>query len=79
VEFNERILAIGSTRENLIELDEALERLSIANSQAAQVVDLVYFVGLSVSDAAGIIGVSVRTAGRLWAYARAWLRSELKQ
>lgn len=77
VNFDENQFEAGAVRENLIELDDALQRLEEINPQAAQIVNLVYFAGLSQREAATILDLSERTAGRLWAYARAWLRNEL--
>jgi len=61
----------------LLALDEALERLTTANAQAARLVELRYFAGFSNADAAAILGISPRKANQVWAYARAWLREEL--
>ena len=63
--------------ERLLALDEALERLSRANPQAAELVKLRYFAGCSNAEAASLLGVSPRKANQVWAYARAWLREEL--
>lgn len=65
-------------QEDLLALDEALERLSGVHSQAAELVQLLYFAGLKLPEAAEALGISPRTAGRLWAYARAWLRREIE-
>lgn len=59
--------------EELLALDEALTRLAEINAQAAELVKLCFFVGLTQEQAARELGVSVSTAERLWAYARAWL------
>jgi RNA polymerase sigma factor (TIGR02999 family) len=58
----------------LLAVDEALGRLAQADPQAAELVKLRYFAGMSIPDAAAALGVAPRTADRLWAYARAWLR-----
>ena len=63
--------------EDLIALDEALNRLTDVDAQAVELVHLRYFVGLSIPDAAELLGISPRTADRLWAFARAWLRREV--
>jgi RNA polymerase sigma factor (TIGR02999 family) len=63
--------------EDLISLDEALTRLKEVDAQAVELVHLRYFVGLSIPDAAELLGISPRTADRLWAFARAWLRREV--
>lgn len=64
--------------EDLLALDEALDKLEQSNPQAAQLVQLLYFSGLSRSQAAETLGISTRTADRLWTYARAWLRREMR-
>jgi RNA polymerase sigma factor (TIGR02999 family) len=64
--------------EDLLALDEALQKLADINSQAVELVQLLYFAGLTLPEAAQTLGVSPRTAGRLWAYARAWLRREIE-
>jgi RNA polymerase sigma factor (TIGR02999 family) len=64
-------------REDLIALDQALTKLSVANPQAAQMVELRYFAGLSIPEAAATLGIAPRSADRLWAYARAWLHEEI--
>jgi len=63
--------------EELLALDAALTRLEREEPEAASVVKLRYFTGLTIEEAAAAVGVSVRTANRHWAYARAWLFKEL--
>jgi RNA polymerase sigma factor (TIGR02999 family) len=70
-------VAIPEVREDLIALDEALTKFAAIQPQAAQLVQLRYFAGLSIPEAARTLGVSPRTADRLWAYARAWLHQEI--
>lgn len=65
--------------DELLALDEALTRLSEIKPQAAQLVKLCFFVGLTQEQAAKEMGVSVSTAERLWAYARAWLFREIRK
>ncbi len=64
--------------EELLALDEALERFSRMEPVAARLVDLRYFAGLGHQEAAGVLGISRRTADGLWAYARAWLLADLR-
>jgi RNA polymerase sigma factor (TIGR02999 family) len=64
--------------EDLLALDEALKRLGEEDPRAAQLVDLRYFVGLTLDEAAQVLGVSIGTAKRDWTYARSWLRNELR-
>src|SRR5262245_44496007 len=70
-------LTVPAIREDLLALDEALTRLAVANPQAAQLVQLRYFAGLSIPEVAQTLGISPRSADRLWAYARAWLHQEI--
>jgi RNA polymerase sigma factor (TIGR02999 family) len=69
--------AVPEVREDLLALDEALTRLASTDPQAAQLVQLRYFAGLSIPEAAKALGVSPRTADRLWAFARVWLLREV--
>ena len=72
------LLAAPEPREELVALDAALTRLAAADKQAADLVQLRYFAGLSIREIAEILGISPRTADRLWAYARAWLHQEIE-
>lgn len=60
--------------EDLVALDDALSRLEVEHPVAAGLVKLRYFAGLSLANAAAALELSERTAGRQWAFARAWLR-----
>ena len=62
---------------DLLALDDALTRLREADERKAQMVELRFFAGLSLSEAADTVGVSARTGERDWRMARAWLRKEL--
>ncbi len=59
--------------EDLLDLDEALDRLAGANPQAAELVKLKFYAGLTQREAAASLGLAARSADRLWAFARAWL------
>jgi RNA polymerase sigma factor (TIGR02999 family) len=67
----------SDARHDLIALDAALTRLAAEDPQAARLVELCHFAGLSVAEAARTLGISPRTADRVWAFARAWLHREL--
>jgi RNA polymerase sigma factor (TIGR02999 family) len=62
----------------VLAVDEALTALADDDAQAADLVRLRYFVGLSVPEAARLLNLSTRSAERLWAYARAWLRRAIE-
>jgi RNA polymerase sigma factor (TIGR02999 family) len=64
--------------EDLVSLDSALDELAAVDKPAADLVHLRYFAGLSMSEAAEALGISERTAARIWAYARAWLRQKIE-
>ena len=66
-------------REDLLALDPALDKLAAEDPLKADLVKLRYFVGLSLAEAAAALGLSERTAGRHWAYARAWLRRAVER
>ncbi len=70
-------LAIEPPREDVLALDEALARLEAEHPEAAQVVGLRYFAGLTVEEVADVTGASVSTIERRWRLARAWLRRAL--
>ena len=61
----------------LLELDEALTKLAQTDPAAAELVQLRYFGGLTIDQAAEVLGISQRTAYYTWAYARSWLRCEM--
>ena len=62
---------------DLVALDEALRSLAELDPSKARLVELRFFAGLSMQEAAEVIGISLRTAERQWTTARAWLRSAL--
>ncbi|MEZ5063519.1 MAG: ECF-type sigma factor [bacterium] len=63
--------------DEILSLEEALERLAAANERAAEVVELRFFAGLTVEEIAERLGVSGKTIQRDWITARAWLRKEV--
>jgi RNA polymerase sigma factor (TIGR02999 family) len=77
VDFDSGLQICDGADENLLALDEALERLATEDQEAAEVVKLRYFAGLTIEETASALGISVRTVNRHWAYARAWLFRQL--
>jgi RNA polymerase sigma factor (TIGR02999 family) len=71
-------LADPATPEEIMALDDAVARLAAEDPQAAEIVKLRLFAGLSIDQAAQATGVSRATAYRQWTYARAWLRSDIR-
>jgi RNA polymerase sigma factor (TIGR02999 family) len=65
--------------EELLAIDEALEKLAAQDPVKARLVELRYFAGLTGEQAAEVLGISPTTADRHWSYARAWLRAELRE
>ena len=74
LELEPDLAAAREPREDLLALDEALDQLAAQDPLKADLVKLRYFAGLTLPEAATALGMSERTAGRHWAYARAWLR-----
>jgi RNA polymerase sigma factor (TIGR02999 family) len=70
-------VAIEIPSDDLIALDEALTKLTEEEPAVADLVKLRYFAGLPLHQAAGVLGISERTAARYWAYGRVWLLREL--
>jgi RNA polymerase sigma factor (TIGR02999 family) len=77
VELDDAVPVAPAAEEGLLALDEALTRLAADDPEAAAVVQLRYFAGLSVEQAAQSLGMSRASAYRHWTFARAWLRQEL--
>jgi RNA polymerase sigma factor (TIGR02999 family) len=65
--------------EQVLLLDEALVRLAAVRPQAAELVQLRFFSGLTLEEAAPLVGLSPRSARRLWVFARAWLRRDMER
>jgi RNA polymerase sigma factor (TIGR02999 family) len=78
-ELQDADLLAPQPREDVVALDEALARLATTDRAAADLVQLRYFAGLTSADAAEVLGISERTADRLWTYARSWLYRQLKR
>jgi RNA polymerase sigma factor (TIGR02999 family) len=71
-------IALPMPEDDLVILDQALDRLTQEEESAAQVVKLCFFVGLTQEQAAKELGVSISTVERKWSFARAWLFEEMK-
>jgi RNA polymerase sigma factor (TIGR02999 family) len=77
VELDDAVPAPADTPDHLLALDEALTRLAAQDPEAAGLVNLRYFGGLSIEEAADVLGISRASAYRHWTFARAWLLQEL--
>jgi RNA polymerase sigma factor (TIGR02999 family) len=73
VEMDDERLVCSVPSEQIVALDEALERFAQEEPEKAQLVKLRFFAGLSIEEAAEVLGISRATASRHWTYARAWL------
>jgi RNA polymerase sigma factor (TIGR02999 family) len=71
-------MAVAERADELVALDEALDRLAVLDDRSARVVELRYFAGLTETETAEALGVSQRTVARSWATARGWLYQELR-
>ena len=69
----------GAPDDELLEVDEALDALAAHDARKAELVKLRYFAGFTLEEAAAALNLSVRTAKRDWAYARAWLFREISR
>lgn len=78
VDFENVDLVTSVTPDQLLAIDDALERLRAEDHLAGELVKIRLFAGLLLGDAAKVLGISTATAYRHWAYARAWLRTELQ-
>jgi len=70
-------LAVDSTGEDLLAVDDAVSKLAAQEPLLAKIVELRFFAGLTLQQTAEALNISLRTANRHWTYARAWLRREL--
>ena len=70
--------AAAENEEQLLAVNEALEKFAAQDKQKADLVKLRYFVGMTIEEAAEALGISAPTAKRHWAYARAWLAAEMR-
>ena len=77
-ELHESRIAVAVPSEELLAVDEALAALAREDPEAAEVVQMRYFVGMTVPEIAGALGLSPRTVDRHWTFARAWLKRTIR-
>jgi len=76
--LDEASLVASPVDEDILAVNEALDRLAATDSEAAELVKLRFFAGFTAEQAAEALGISARSADRIWAYARAFLLKQLK-
>jgi len=77
IDIQEVEIAAAATDDELLALNDALDKLAEQDKQKAELVKLRYFAGMDFEEAAEVLGISVPTANRWWAFARAWLFKEI--
>jgi RNA polymerase sigma factor (TIGR02999 family) len=77
VEFDATMIDRPEATDELLHVHDALDKLAAVDARKAELVKLRYFVGLTFEEIAALMSISVPTAHRDWAYARAWLRVEI--
>jgi RNA polymerase sigma factor (TIGR02999 family) len=78
VEMPDIACPVAQDGDQLLAVNEALEKFAAQDRPKAELVKLRYFVGMTIEEAAEVLGISEPTAKRHWAYARAWLAQEIK-
>jgi RNA polymerase sigma factor (TIGR02999 family) len=78
VDLDEVEIALPGDDDQILAVHEALDKFAAAEPRKAELVKLRYFVGLTLAEAAQVLGVSEPTVKRHWAYARAWLYQEIQ-
>jgi RNA polymerase sigma factor (TIGR02999 family) len=77
-ELHDSVLVLTAPPDELLAVHEALDEFAAVDPQAAELVKLRYFVGMTMEEAALALGLSKRTAEGLWTYARVWLRDKIQ-
>ncbi len=77
-ELHDSILTLVAPPDELLAVNEALDDLSAQDPQAAELVKLRYFVGMTMEEAAAAMGLGKRTAENIWTYARTWLHRKIR-
>ena len=78
ISLDEEVAGSTNNEVELIDIDEALNRLAEIDIQQSKIVELRFFAGLNVEETAQVLGISPRTVKRSWRFAKAWLRRELQ-
>lgn len=78
-ELNESVLVLNAPPDELLAVHEALDTLAKQDPEAAQLVKLRYFIGMTMEESAAAMNIATRTAERSWTYARAWLHKEIRR
>ncbi|HVC97446.1 MAG TPA: ECF-type sigma factor [Pirellulales bacterium] len=79
VDLDSLAAVVDASDDDLLAIDDALERLAVENRHCAELVKLRFFAGLTLEEAAASLGLARRTADRYWAFARAWLYEALSE
>ena len=79
VDLEDLEVAAIADDDEILAVHDAIDKLAAQNKVEAEVVKLRYFVGMTIDEAAQVLGISVRTADSYWAHARAWLFREIKK
>jgi RNA polymerase sigma factor (TIGR02999 family) len=79
VSLTDTLVTIGAPNVDLLALDEVLTRLAVIDPQQSRVVELRFFGGLTIEEAAEVMDISPATIGREWTLAKAWLYAELSK
>jgi RNA polymerase sigma factor (TIGR02999 family) len=79
LDIDEIEIALPAEEEQLLALNEALDKFATYDQRKAELVLLRYFAGMTIEEAAEVLGISLATAKRWWTYSRAWLYSETQR
>lgn len=79
LELEEALIPVAEPSDHILQLNEALEAFSREHPESAQIVEMRYFLGLTIPEIAVQLGASPRSVDRQWAFARAWLKRELRR
>jgi DNA-directed RNA polymerase specialized sigma24 family protein len=79
VELDELEIAAPCDDQEILEVNEALEKLAVQNKAEAELVKLRYFVGMTLEEAAIVLNISARTADNYWAHAKVWLLKKIER